>query len=239
MTTGNNHILRRAVRIALLSGSTLATSVATHSSVAQAQSAPANEQEAAPIAEVVVTGSRIATPSLESVSPITAVSSEEIKEQGITRVEDLLNSLPQVVADQGSGLSMGSNGTATVNLRGLGVQRTLVLIDGRRLMGGDPAAGAPSTTALAGASAADINQIPVALIERVDVLTGGAASTYGADAVAGVVNFVMNDHFEGIRLDVNAGIFNHQNHEGWIDPLLTATATPVPTAATGTARTKT
>jgi iron complex outermembrane recepter protein len=231
MTTANNHILRRAVRIALLSGSTFASSVATNTSVAQTQSGPAGEQEAAPIAEVVVTGSRIATPSLESVSPITAVTSAEIKEQGITRVEDLLNSLPQVVADQGSGLSMGSNGTATVNLRGLGVQRTLVLIDGRRLMGGDPAAGAPSTTALAGASAADINQIPVALIERVDVLTGGAASTYGADAVAGVVNFVMNDHFEGIRLDVNAGIFNHQNHEGWIDPLLTATATPVPSGS--------
>ena len=96
---------------------------------------------------------------------------------------------------------MAANGTATVNLRGLGPQRTLVLIDGRRLMGGDPAAGAPSNSALFGTSVADINQIPVALIERVDVLTGGAASTYGADAVAGVVNFVMNDHFEGVRVD--------------------------------------
>jgi iron complex outermembrane recepter protein len=231
MTTGNNRSLREAVRIALLSAGTLAAGLATSTSIAQEQPAPASDQtaSASPIAEVVVTGSRIATPSLESVSPITAVTAAEIKDQGVTRVEDLLNSLPQVVSDQGSGLSMAANGTATVNLRGLGPQRTLVLIDGRRLMGGDPAAGAPSNSALFGSSVADINQIPVALIERVDVLTGGAASTYGADAVAGVVNFVMNDHFEGVRLDVNAGIYNHSNHEGWMDPLLTKTDTPVPT----------
>jgi iron complex outermembrane recepter protein len=231
MTTGNNRILRQAVRIAMLSASTLATGLVTNTSIAQTQPAPANDQtEATPaITEVVITGSRIATPSLESVSPITAVSAEEIKDQGITRVEDLLNSLPQVVADQGSGLSMAANGTATVNLRGLGPQRTLVLIDGRRLMGGDPAAGAPSNSALFGSSVADINQIPVALIERVDVLTGGAASTYGADAVAGVVNFVMNDHFEGVRVDLNAGIYNHNNHESWVDPLLKAEGSPVPT----------
>ncbi len=222
MTTGNNHLLRQAVRIAILSAGTIATGLVTSTSIAQTLTAANNEltDSTATLAEVVVTGSRIATPSLESVSPVTAISGDEIKSEGVTRVEDLLNSLPQVVADQGSGLSMGSNGTATVNLRGLGVERTLVLINGRRLMGGDPAAGAPSTTAVSGASAGDINQIPVALIERVDVLTGGAASTYGADAVAGVVNFIMNDHFEGVRIDVSAGIFNHSNHEDWIDPLI-------------------
>ena len=144
MTTGNDRLLRRAVRVALLYGGTFATTVATQTSGAQTAPAPSNDQTdtTAPITEVVVTGSRIATPALESVSPITAISSDEIKNAGTTRVEDLLNSLPQVVADQGSGLSMGSNGTATVNLRGLGIQRTLVLINGRRLMGGDPAAGA-------------------------------------------------------------------------------------------------
>jgi len=232
MTTGDKCILRRAIRMALLSGTAFGIGVAANTSVAQQAPAPANEQteSSALLTEVVVTGSRIATPSLESVSPITVVTAAEIKDSGVTRVEDLLNSLPQVVADQGSGLSMGSNGTATVNLRGLGIQRTLVLINGRRLMGGDPAAGAPSTTALSGVSAADINQVPVALIDRVDVLTGGAASTYGADAVAGVVNFVMNDHFEGVRVDANGGIYNHGNHEGWLDPLLASssgTAVPI------------
>jgi outer membrane receptor protein involved in Fe transport len=219
----NNPVLRQAVRNVLLSGGAFATSLAAHSSLAQAQQAPAGAAAApaeAPVQEVVVTGSRIAAPNLEAISPVTAVTAEEIKDTGVTRVEDLLNSLPQVVADQGSGLSMGSTGTATVNLRGLGAQRTLVLINGRRLMGGDPGAGAPATTNLGYASAADVNQVPVALIERVDVLTGGASSTYGADAVAGVVNFVMNDHFEGVRLDANIGIYNHDNHNDWINPLL-------------------
>jgi outer membrane receptor protein involved in Fe transport len=204
--------------------------VATHSSLAQAQAATARAQEApAQLQEVVVTGSRLATSQLESVSPIVAVNAEEIKSSGVTRIEDLLNSLPQVVADQGSGLSMGSTGVATVNLRGLGAQRTLVLINGRRLMGGDPGAGAPATGNLGYASAADVNQIPVALIDRVDVLTGGASSTYGADAVAGVVNFIMNDHFEGVRLDGNFGIYNHDNHNDWINPLLEASKFPTVT----------
>jgi len=220
MSMGNNPILRRAVRTALLGGSTVAGLVA-HSSLAQAQAAPAAAAEAAPpVTEVVVTGSRIATPQLEAISPVTAVSAEEIKSSGVTRVEDLLNSLPQVVADQGSGLSMGSTGVANLNLRGLGVQRTLVLVNGRRLMPGDPTGGGASVVNLGYASAADVNQIPTALVERVDVLTGGASSTYGADAVAGVVNFVMNDHFEGVRVDANFGIYNHSNHNAWINPLL-------------------
>jgi outer membrane receptor protein involved in Fe transport len=187
----------------------------------QAQAAaPADEE--APLQEVVVTGSRIAAPQLESVSPITAISGDEVRNTGVTRVEDLLNSLPQVVADQGSGLSMGSSGVANINLRGLGAQRTLVLINGRRLMGGDPGGGSGNNTNLGYASAGDVNQIPVALVERVDVLTGGASATYGADAVAGVVNFIMNDHFEGVRVDANAGIYNHSNHQDWINPLLAA-----------------
>jgi len=219
-TTEMNPVLRHAVRMALLGAGAFAASM-MQTPVAHAQAAPKAAAETSPeLQEVVVTGSRISAPNLESISPVTAVTSEEIKTTGVVRIEDLLNSLPQVVADQGSGLSMGSNGTATLNLRGLGAQRTLVLVNGRRLQGGDPGAALGATPAFA--SAADINQIPVALIERVDVLTGGASSTYGADAVAGVVNFIMNDHFEGIRLDSNFGVYNHSNHEGFINPLLTA-----------------
>jgi outer membrane receptor protein involved in Fe transport len=219
-TTEMNPVLRHAVRMALLGAGAFAAST-IQSPVAHAQAAPKAAAETSPeLQEVVVTGSRISAPNLESISPVTAVTAEEIKTTGVVRIEDLLNSLPQVVADQGSGLSMGSNGTATLNLRGLGAQRTLVLVNGRRLQGGDPGAALGATPAFA--SAADINQIPVALIERVDVLTGGASSTYGADAVAGVVNFVMNDHFEGIRLDSNFGVYNHKNHEDWINPLLSA-----------------
>lgn len=158
---------------------------------------------------IVVTGSRIRSPNLESASPVTVVSSEEFKQTGTTRVEDLVNSLPQVFAGQGSNISNGSTGTATLNLRGLGAERTLVLVNGRRLVPGDP------TT-----SAADINVIPAALIKRVDVLTGGASSVYGADAVAGVVNFIMDTDFEGFRLDTQYSVYSHQNRNN--DPYVNA-----------------
>jgi outer membrane receptor protein involved in Fe transport len=223
-TTEMDPILRHAVRRALLGAGALVAST-IQSPLAQAQQAPPKVADITPeLQEVVVTGSRIAAPNLDAISPVTAITAEEIKTTGVTRIEDLVNSLPQVVGDQGSGISMGSNGTATLNLRGLGSQRTLVLINGRRLQGGDPGGNFGANPQFA--SAADINQIPVALVERVDVLTGGASSTYGADAVAGVVNFIMNDHFEGIRVDANAGIYNHSNHQGFIDPLLTARKFP-------------
>ncbi|OHB27609.1 MAG: hypothetical protein A2790_16395 [Phenylobacterium sp. RIFCSPHIGHO2_01_FULL_69_31] len=156
------------------------------------------------ISEVVVTGTRIPSPNLESVSPVTAVSAAEIKATGVTRVEDMINSLPQAFAAQGAALSNGSTGTATVSLRGLGATRTQVLIDGRRLMPGTP-------NTLGGSLAADINFIPSALIERVDVLTGGASAVYGADAVGGVVNFIMAKNFEGVRVDAQYGIYQHDN----------------------------
>lgn len=216
MAKENSRILHQAVRMALFAAGACSVNAVQTSDTRAAAAVDVTADSA--LSEVVVTGSRISSPNLQAVSPITTVTAEEIKTTGVVRIEDLLNSLPQVVADQGSGLSMGSNGTATLNLRGLGSQRTLVLVNGRRLQGGDPGANLGANPAFA--SAADINQIPVALIERVDVLSGGASSTYGADAVAGVVNFVMNDHFEGIRIDANQGIYNHENHESWFNPLL-------------------
>lgn len=149
---------------------------------------------------IIVTGSRIKQPNLESASPVTVVTAEEVAQTGTTRIEDLVNSLPQVFAGQGSNIANGASGTATLNLRGLGAERTLVLVNGRRLVPGDPFS-----------SAADINVIPAALIERIDVLTGGASSVYGADAVAGVVNFVMDTDFEGFKLDTQYSIYNHDN----------------------------
>jgi iron complex outermembrane receptor protein len=152
---------------------------------------------------ITVTGTRIRQPNLTSASPVTVVGRDEVLQQGTTRTEDLLNSLPQSFAAQGSNISNGSTGTATVNLRGLGSNRTLVLVNGRRLMPGDPRS-----------PVADINFVPALAIQRVDVLTGGASSVYGADAVAGVVNFIMDTNFEGIRFDAQYSLFNHDN-----DPL--------------------
>ncbi len=152
------------------------------------------------VSEIVVTGSRIPTPNLSGASPVTVVTDQELKLQGTTNVESLLNNLPQVFADFGGGVSNGSTGTATVNLRGLGSTRTLVLIDGKRLMPGDPIFPVP-----------DLNNIPAGLVERVDVLTGGASAVYGSDAVGGVVNFVMNRDFEGVRFDVQHSFYQHTN----------------------------
>ncbi|MCJ8190928.1 TonB-dependent receptor domain-containing protein [Sphingomicrobium aestuariivivum] len=160
-----------------------------------AEGTPINEVE-----DIVITGTRIARPNIDSASPVTVVGEEVIAQTGTTRVEDLLNSLPQVTPGQTAFVSNGASGTATVDLRGLGSARTLVLVNGRRLQPGDP-----------NNPVADINQIPASLIERVDVLTGGASATYGADAVAGVVNFIMNTDFEGIQLDASYGVYQHDN----------------------------
>jgi iron complex outermembrane receptor protein len=163
---------------------------------------------------IVITGSRIPQPNLTAVSPVTVVNSQEVRLSGATRAEDIVNSLPQAFAAQSGNVSNGSSGTATINLRNLGSNRTLVLVNGRRVVPGDPTPG--------NGSAADINFIPATLIERVDVLTGGASSVYGADAVAGVVNFIMNTNFEGIRLDGQYSFYNHVNNETVLVPGFTA-----------------
>jgi outer membrane receptor protein involved in Fe transport len=156
---------------------------------------------------IIVTGSRIPQPNLTSAAPVSVVTAAEIKQQGTTRIEDLLNTLPQVTAEQSSGLSNGATGTATVNLRDLGSERTLVLVNGRRLLPGDP-----------GSSAADLNAIPATLIKSVQVLTGGASSTYGADAVAGVVNFIMDTDYTGFKIDGQYSLFQHNNSSDILEP---------------------
>jgi iron complex outermembrane recepter protein len=168
---------------------------------ATAQTKPAPAAKDDTLEQIVVTGSLLKRPDLEGAAPVALVTAEDIKLTGNTRVEDILNSLPQVFAAQGANLSNGATGTATVSLRGLGSSRTLVLVDGKRLMPGD-----------LNNSAADLNFIPAALVNRIDVLTGGASTTYGADAVAGVVNFVMNRKFEGVRVDANYGFYQHNNN---------------------------
>ena len=153
--------------------------------------------------DIVVTGTRIPQANLESVAPVTVVSDQDLKLQGTAKVEDLLNSLPSVFAAQASTLANGADGTATVDLRGLGAKRTLVLVNGRRLVPGSPQSAGP----------ADINIIPSSIVKRVEVLTGGASSTYGADAVSGVVNFIMDTNFEGIRFDGQYSFYQHTNRD--------------------------
>ena len=167
---------------------------------------PAQDGDVSPeplrLEELVVTGTRIRKPGLVSSSPLVQVEAEEVALQGTVRVEDMMRTLPQVFSNQTAGRSNGATGTATVNLRNLGAQRGLVLVNGRRLPAGSP---------IQGGVGADVNQIPGALIDSVEVLTGGASATYGSDAVAGVVNFRLLDDFEGVRLDYQFSQYQHDN----------------------------
>jgi outer membrane receptor protein involved in Fe transport len=155
------------------------------------------------LGEIVVTGSRIRSANLESTTPVTQVTAADVVTQGVTRIEDLVNQLPQAFAAQNVTVANGATGTATLDLRGLGSPRTLVLVDGRRL----PYGGVTN-------SAADINQIPTQMIERVDILTGGASAVYGSDAVAGVVNFIMKKDFEGVQVTSQYNFYWHENDFG-------------------------
>lgn len=196
----SNNAVRRAVKIALMTGA--ATAIALSPQV------HAQDEGVADIEEITVTGTRIKKRDLTAISPVKSVSQEEFKLSGVTRVEDLIGNLPQAIADFGGLVANGATGSANVDLRGLGSQRTLVLVNDRRLMPGDPTQN--------GNAAPDLNQIPASLIERVEVLTGGASAVYGADAVAGVVNFIMMDDFEGARIDIQTSGYQHKNNNSQI-----------------------
>ena len=158
------------------------------------------------VEEVIVTGSRIKrTDNLNAPTPMVTLGAEQIELTGSINVYDIINELPQA----GEGTSRGntnftvnSSGLQTVNLRGLGSGRTLTLVNGRRWVGGVP-----------GTGTVDVNSIPTDLIERIEVVTGGASSVYGSDAVAGVVNYILKDDFEGIAFSSMSGEYDKGDGE--------------------------
>ena len=171
--------------------------MATAAWTAQALAQQAGEQADAAVEEVgetiVITGTRISRPELDFANPVTTLSSEAIAQSGKTNIADFLAQSPALIGSQtgsltgGSETEFGEAGLNLLDLRNLGTDRTLVLVDGRR-----------HVSALAGSAAVDINAIPTDLIEAVDVLTGGASAIYGADGVSGVVTFRLKRDFEGI-----------------------------------------
>ena len=207
-----------------LAASALASSILLVPAVAFAQQAPvapaapqgevatetaaaAPESVATPESSdtVVVTGSRIRRPNLESGAPITTVSGAEFFETGSVSVGDVLNDLPQLrssFSQQNSTVNLGTRGLNLLDLRGLGTARTLVLVNGRRHVGGD---------VLVNAVSPDTNTFPTDLIERVDVITGGGSSIYGSDAIAGVVNFVTKQDYEGFQVRGQGGISSRKD----------------------------
>ena len=159
----------------------------TQTQTAQAQTQAA-VGDSAELEEIVVTGSRISRPGFQSASPIMVVNAEQISFSGEQTVEEVLNEIPQLSPAETSTTNNGGSGLATLNLRDLGAQRTLVMVNGRRMVATDAR------------GRVDVNNIPLALIDRVDVVTGGQSAVYGSDAVAGVVNFIMKDDFEGLDI---------------------------------------
>jgi outer membrane receptor protein involved in Fe transport len=170
-----------------------ASAVAIAVSLACSQTGHAQQTEdEASIEEIVITGSRIRTGRQAPSIPIDTVTADDLKLSGFQNVEEVLNNMPQFVpsrtASTNSTADPNATGAATLDLRGLGGQRSLVLVNGRRYMFFD------------GSQRTDINNIPSSLVERVEVVTGGASAVYGSDAVGGVVNFILKDDFEGVEL---------------------------------------
>ncbi|MFL6858539.1 MAG: TonB-dependent receptor domain-containing protein [Allosphingosinicella sp.] len=159
-----------------------------------------NPPTASSDAGIVVTGSRIRRPNLESTVPITSLGGEEFFQQGQNNIGDALNELPQLrttFGQQNAGRFLGTTGLNLLDLRGLGTQRTLVLVNGRRHVPAD---------ILNNGVSPDVNTIPNDLIERVDIVTGGNSAIYGSDAIAGVVNFILKRDFEGFQVRGHVGI---------------------------------
>ncbi|MEP1605131.1 MAG: TonB-dependent receptor plug domain-containing protein, partial [Marinomonas sp.] len=184
----------RLNKAALLTGTVMAGAMIVAPAQAQDAAAPATE-EANEGPAIIVTGSRIARRNVETAAPIAVVDSAEFELSGTVNVENVINTLPQVVPGTTSFSNNPGNGTASLNLRGLGATRTMLLVNGRRWMFYD-------TNQIT-----DLNTIPQFLLESVDVVTGGASAVYGSDALAGVVNFRLRE-VEGVELGGQYGITN-------------------------------
>lgn len=170
------------------------------------QSAKNQKKETTQLQTIVVTGSRLPSVTITASSPVTQVDAKQFKVTGTTSVDQLVNQMPQMSPYFDQFQNNGATGYPTADLRGLGTNRTLVLIDGQRVQAGS-------------AFAVDLSQIPAALVKRVDILTGGASAVYGADAVAGVVNFVLNDDFEGLQFDYDMSGYQHDNRNKYMQGL--------------------
>ena len=207
-----------AVAFGLTSGGALAqapTQLAAITPAAAVPDAPAATAPADPESaeegksDIVVTGSRVVRDGYSAPTPVNVVSEKELKAESPANIADFINTLPAVrgsstAANSNGSLSNGLAGVASVNLRSLGAQRTLVLFDGQR------------SVASATSGVVDVNTFPQALVERVEIVTGGASSAYGSDAVSGVINFILNKKYTGIKADYEYGVTTYgdgENHK--------------------------
>lgn len=191
--------LRDAVLLALLTGGIAGGGVAF------AQDAP--QQDAKTLDTIQVTGTRIQSQTMTASSPVSEIEQEAFAQTGATRAEDLVNQYPQMSLSFDSFDNNGATGYPTVDLRSLGAGRTLTLVNSQRLP--------PGTN-----EDRDISIVPAALIKRVDLLSGGASAVYGSDAIAGVVNFILDTNFEGVSLGAGMSAYQHKNDNSYIQGLM-------------------
>lgn len=189
-----SNLLANSVRLALVGGTTLAALGAFSATAADEDVVKAEKA----IEKINVTGSRIRSTDLQDFSPVQVIGASEIDTSSVANIQELLLKNPAfgapALSRTNSNFLTSGSGVATVDLRNLGTERTLVLVNGRRFVSGVP-----------GDTAVDLNTIPTQFIERVEIMTGGASAVYGSDAVAGVVNIIYKKEFEGIEFDVQTG----------------------------------
>jgi outer membrane receptor for ferrienterochelin and colicin len=196
----------------LMLGGSMAAMLAAITSSANAQ------EPAAPVENVEVSASRIQIQGYEAPTPVTVIGAAQLQRDAKVNIGDAIRELP-AVGGRGDSLANGSHsgnssqgdaGLETVDLRGLGVVRTLVLFDGQRIVTSNPNSGGPP--AIGGV---DLSTIPSGIIQRVDVVTGGASAAWGSDAVAGVVNLVIEKNFSGFKANATFGNDSHNDHKAY------------------------
>jgi len=192
MRLTNNELLK-AVRLALYASATAAVGLTSIPVFAQDN----NEQGSERLETIVVTGSRIRRVDVESASPVFSIEKADIQKSGKLTIGDLIQESPSIsgAATNPSVNNGGGSGASTVSLRGLGSQRTLLLVDGRRL------------------AYADVNSIPINMVERIDILKDGASAIYGSDAIGGVVNFILSKNYQGLSASFDYGISDRDDGE--------------------------
>ena len=183
---------------------------------AEAATLPADTQDtpvSSLLGEVTVTGTRIVRDGYEAPTPVAVLGNEQLAQMGVTNIADAVNRLPAISSSIStrtisSNIGTGTAGVNTLNLRGLGANRSLVLLDGKRIV--------PSSLGTGGnAAAVDVNAIPNGLVQRVEVVTGGASALYGSDALAGVVNFVLDKKFTGVKGSLDSGVTQEGDGENY------------------------
>ncbi|MDE2406913.1 MAG: TonB-dependent receptor [Xanthomonadaceae bacterium] len=211
---------RNKLRNAVMLGLVITCTMTGNALAQEAKKDTKDAKDAKTLDTMVVTGTRIKSQSMTASSPVAEIDSESFKQTGATRADDLVNQFPQMSPYFDNFANNGAQGYPTVDLRGLGPGRTLTLVNGQRLPPG------ASITR-------DISIVPAALIKRVDLLTGGASAVYGSDAIAGVVNFVLDTDFEGISLSAGMSAYQHNNSNQYIRSKLDAKGFSYPSGNSG------